>query len=491
MVDLLLVDVWGGPNYYPSLSIGYVASAARKAGFTCRIITPNLISDFSVEKFKHILTHEQPVFAGFAGYTMEMFNTYKLMKAVKEWNSFCKVILGGAHANALGEQVFSECAAVDVAFVFAEGEEGIVEYLKAKGDATDVKGTIYRSKDGGVVKNGSREFSKDIDLIAHPARDAYHHDEYHDVEIGGDSNFLEKPIHILVSSRGCPYRCVFCVKSFGVMSRRHSVSYVLDEIREIRGKHGGRELFFIDDLFAVNKKWVLEFCSALQKEGLVMPWKCLVRVDTVDEEMLRAMKNAGCHTASFGIETGNIEVMKWMRKGITLDQARRTIKIAKKVGINQELYFIIGHRVDSEKTINETIEFARELNGDFPRFFIFSPYPGSEVYESLPDDLKEPYWLEGTAEELRSSGNTSICAVSPERLNQLWHKAHDRAYSQLRYVTENVVPSFLENPFRRGWIRKLTNFVGFGVLRAHRLVYRREGQGLLEAVLKEWPKAFF
>ncbi len=131
------------------------------------------------------------------------------------------------------------------------------------------------------------------------------------------------------------------------------------------------------------------------------------------------------------------------------------------------------------------------MNGDFPRFFIFSPYPGSEVYEKLPKELKCEYWLGETAEDLRASGNTSICEVPPERLNDLWHKAHNRAYSQLRYFTENIVPSFLERPLHRGWIRKLTNFIGYGVLRVHRIVQRKKGQSLLGAALHEWPKAFF
>lgn len=487
----MLVDVWGGPNYYPSLSIGYLAASVRKAGFSCRIITPNQISNFSAEKFGEIMQKERPAFVGFAGYTMEIFSTYKLMKKAKETNPVCKVILGGAHANALKEEVFSECDAIDIAFVFAEGEEGIVEYLKSGGNGGGIKGTMYRANDGSIVKNPGREFSKDIDSLAHPSRDAYHHDEYHDIDVGGDSNYLAKPIHILVSSRGCPFNCNFCVKSFGVMSRRHSIQYVLDEIREIRDKHGGKELYFIDDLFSASKKWVLDFCEAMQREKLVMPWKCLVRVDTVDEETLRAMKKAGCHTASFGIETGNMDVMKWMHKGITLDQARKTIALARQVGINREAYFIVGHQIDTEETINQTIEFARELNADFPRFFIFSPYPGSEVYENLPEELKCKYWLEETAEQLRSVGNTSICKVPEDRLNDLWHRAHDRAYSQVRYFTENVVPTFLENPLGRGWIRKLTNFIGYGVLRVHRIVQRKQGQSLPDAVLHEWPKAFF
>lgn len=469
MVDLLLVDVWGGPNYYPSLSLGYLAAASRKAGFSVRIITPNQISDFSEEKFFEILKKERPEVVGFAAYTMEIFNTYKLVKIVKKWNRKCKVILGGAHVNALGRKVFFECNEIDAAFVHSEGEDGIVEYLRKK-SGRGVKGVYYRSG-RRIIENPPKDFTKNLDLIPHPARDAYHKDEYHDLEPGGDSNYLRKPIHILVSSRGCPYNCNFCCKSFGVMSRRHSVDYVLEEIRDIRAQ-GGRELYFIDDLFAVNKKWVLELCKRMEEENLVMPWKCLCRVDTVDEEMLAAMKRAGCHTVAFGIETGNEGIMKWIRKGITKEQARKTFRIAKDVGLNIEAYFIIGHRIDTEETIRETIEFARELNADFPRFFIFSPYPGSEVYAGLPKELKREYWLDGVEANLRSTKPISICSVPEERLIELWHLAHDRAYGQIRYLTENVVRSFLRNPFSRSWFKKLINFVGYGVLKLHSRIYK-------------------
>jgi radical SAM superfamily enzyme YgiQ (UPF0313 family) len=449
MSQILFVDVWGGVAMYPSLSIGYLSSVAKQEGYSSKIICPVAIKNFSVSLFEKILKKEKPKIVAFTLFTTQVFNAYKLIKVAKKFGS--KIIAGGPHVSALGgKEVIKECPEIDHVFI-REAEKTFATFLKSK-----INKQIIENKD----------FIEDLDSIPFPDRSGYFQGQW-----TYDSNYLYLPIHILIASRGCPYQCNFCFKdSLGYKYRQRSVENVLKECEEIK-RLGGKELMFIDDLFAFDKTWIINFCKEKIKRKIDLPFKCLGRADRLNDEMLYWLSKAGCHTLSIGVETGNEEVLKWVNKGMTLKQIEEMVPKIHKNGINVEAYFIIGHRIDTEKTINETIEFARKINADFPRFFIFSPYPGSKIWKELPEEMKEKYWLKGIESDLRSTKPISICSVSPERLNELWHKAHDRAYSNPRYIF-NILRSFKQNPFHRSWIKKTINFVGGGILKLHKYIYK-------------------
>jgi anaerobic magnesium-protoporphyrin IX monomethyl ester cyclase len=447
MVDILFVDVWGGVPMYPSLSIGYLSSIAKQEGFTTKIISPNVIPFFSEESFAKILSKEDPKYCAYTLFTTQVFNAYKLIRLSKKHG--CINLVGGPHVSSLGaKEVLKECSEIDYLFL-KESEETFRKFLKGK-----IKKKIIEMEN----------FIENIDSLPFPDRDGYLSEGW-----VYDSNYIKKPIHLLISSRGCPYNCNFCFKeTFGRKYRQRSVDNVLEECMQIQ-RMGGKELYFIDDLFAFNKNWVIEFCKEKIKRKINLPFKCLGRVDRLDKETLRWMKKAGCHTIAIGVESGDQKVIDWIMKGITLSQVKNIVEMIHNEGINVESYFIIGHRIDTVKTIEKTIEFAREINTDFPRFFLFSPYPGSRVWDELPEEFKEKYWVRGIESDLRTSNPISICKLPPEKLVSLWHKAHDRAYSNPAYLL-NVFREFKLNPFNRMWIKKLSNFVGGGVLKLHRFV---------------------
>ncbi len=449
MENILFVDVWGGEPMYPSLSIAYLSSIAKQEGFSTKIISPNVIPNFCEDIFQRILDKEKPKYCCFTLFTTQVFNAYKLIKLAKK--SGCIIVTGGPHISSLGaKEVEKECKEIDYLFV-KESEETFRDFLKGK----------IKKK---VIDAG--KFIEDIDKLPFPDRSAYLSGKW-----AYDSNYVKLPIHILISSRGCPYCCNFCFKdTFGVRYRQRSIQNVLDECKEIM-KLGGKELYFIDDLFAFDKKWVIELCKEKIRQGINLPFKCLGRVDRLDEETLRWLKKAGCHTIAVGIESGDQEMVNWIRKGINLKDVKPKVDLMHKCGINVESYFIIGHRIDTKETIEKTIRFARYINTDFPRFFIFSPYPGSEVWKNLPENLKEKYWLRGIESDLRSTEPVSICELKPEELVEYWHTAHDVAYSNPKYFF-NITRSFFDNPFNRIWVKKTINFVGGGILKMHRRIYK-------------------
>lgn len=444
MVDILFVDVWGGVPMYPSLSIGYLSSIAKQEGLKTKIISPNIIHNFSENKFAEIIQKEKPKYCAFTTFTTQVFNTYRLIRIAKKFG--CTILVGGPHVSSLGaKEVSKECPEADYLFV-KESEKTFRDFLRKK----------PKKK---IIEMG--DFVKDIDVLPFPDRSAYR-------EKGWvfDSESIKKPIHILISSRGCPYQCNFCFKdTFGFRHRQRSIKNVLDECEEII-KLGGKELYFIDDLFAFNKKWTIDFCKEKIKRKINLPFKCLGRVDRLDKDVLKWLKKAGCHTIAVGVESGDQDVINWVGKNITLQQVKDAVKDMHDAGMNVESYFIIGHRIDTRETIHKTIEFAREINTDFPRFFLFSPYPGSKVWRELPEKLKEKYWLRGIESELRTSNPISICELEPKELVSLWHKAHDKVYSNMGYLL-NVIRDFRQNPFNRIWIKKLANFIGGGILKLH------------------------
>jgi len=150
--------------------------------------------------------------------------------------------------------------------------------------------------------------------------------------------------------------------------------------------------------------------------------------------VLKRLKDVKLFRASFGVESGNHKVIDYIGKKIKKEQVKEAIKLAHKVGLNVEAYFIVGHSIDTHETIKNTIEFARDINADFPRFFIFSPYPGSRVYDEELADKYKRYWLNESRPGLRSTEPISMCSVSVKDLVEYWHQAHERAYSNPAYI---------------------------------------------------------
>jgi anaerobic magnesium-protoporphyrin IX monomethyl ester cyclase len=192
-----------------------------------------------------------------------------------------------------------------------------------------------------------------------------------------------------MTSRGCPGQCTYCCTKqlFGLRYRTRSVNNIVEEIEFVIKKFGAREIHIWDDNFAVNKKQLLEFCKKIKEKGIhkkvVFAVPQGLRVDQVDEEILRALKSINVYSVGFGVESGNQKILDLCKKGTTLEQSRRAIKMAKKIGLEVWAFFIFGLYGDTEETMRQTIDFAKELDPDFAKFLILKPFPGTEIFEQL------------------------------------------------------------------------------------------------------------
>lgn len=367
--------------YFP-LGLGYLASYLMKNNNTdVRLLDMNA-TRLDYKEVAEIIKKENPAIIGITCVTPNFSEAVSIAKMCKEICN-AKIILGGAHASALQENILDKYEQFDIA-VIGEGEITLSEICSninnIDEEISNIKGIIYR-RDKKVLKTPARQFELNIDKFPFPARhladqNLYRPQSY--LDIGEKSSTI-------ITSRGCPYKCTFCAGHLtcGNVFRAHSAEYVISEITELTTKYGVRYLIIHDDTFTFDKKRTAKICEMIIDINLGVKWFCLTRVNDVNAELLKLMKKAGCIGLHYGIESGDSEILRSYKKGITLDMASSILNETNKLGIRSHISFIIGNKNETKDSIEKTISFAKELKPTFAFFNILTPYPGTEVYQNL------------------------------------------------------------------------------------------------------------
>lgn len=267
--------------------------------------------------------------------------------------------------------------------LFGEAEtiiNDLLTELRRRGNAGLTPGVIAR-REGLFMRHRERKFDADLDRLPFPARDLLRNDLYVRPDTG-------EPQATIQTARGCPSRCVFCLTPAisGQKVRQRSAGNVVDEIEQCVNEFGIRNFFFKADTFTMNKRYVIDICREILKRGLDIQWVANSRVDTIDSERLEWMKRAGCWLVAFGLESGDDEILRHMKKDATCEDARRAVKLVKSHGLSVFGFFMIGLPWDTEMTVQRTLDFAVELDCDFVELHIATPYEGTELYE-IADEL--------------------------------------------------------------------------------------------------------
>ncbi|MEW6285717.1 MAG: radical SAM protein [Chloroflexota bacterium] len=236
-----------------------------------------------------------------------------------------------------------------------------------------IKGIAWR-KGGEIILNPPRPFIADLDDMPIPMHELLPLQKYR-------MPYIKGPFTFIVTSRGCPAGCTYCIKhvSYQYSTRIRSPKLIMEELWQLK-KLGINNIHMYADLFTVNRDQVIELCKLMIEENIQIKWTCNSRVDFVDEEMLTLMGKAGCRLISWGIESGNEQILKHARKGAYPDKAERALRWAKKAGIMNWGYFIIGLPGETEETIRQTIDFAKKLPLDIALFHVAAPYPGTPFF---------------------------------------------------------------------------------------------------------------
>jgi anaerobic magnesium-protoporphyrin IX monomethyl ester cyclase len=366
---------------YPCLGLAYISAVLKANGFEVLVIDASF-DGLSFNQVAARIMEFKPVILGFTAMTHEIVHVAEVAKKLKEKLPIAITVIGGAHATVAPFQTLTEFPVFDIA-VIGEGEETFKEIIKALDEncndihhltetisperLTLIRGIAWRS--GQKVKiNEKRPFISELDLLPFPNYD-----------------HLTRKIHVypLFSSRGCPNNCLFCCRIMGNKIRVRSPKNVVDEIKYALERFMPEKFDFADETFTFPKERSIEICDLIINQGLnqKIKWKAQSRVTLVNQKLFEKMKQAGCIAVDFGVESGNSETLKTIRKGITLDDALKAVQAAKKAGLKTGSYFILGHPYETMASALDTVNFASKLNTDSVSFGIMVPYPGTEVCE--------------------------------------------------------------------------------------------------------------
>ena len=226
---------------------------------------------------------------------------------------------------------------------------------------------------------------ENLDSIPLPSRDLFDNEGY----IQYYKKSRNPAVTSIITSRGCPFACDFCSHPiFGSSFRERSPSNIVDEVEQVLSL-GYKRVFFQDDCFTLTKKRVIQFCDEVDRRGLKFGWECLSRVDNMDVETAKRMREAGCYQVFFGLESGNERVLKIMNKSATPDQGRRAVEAAHLAGLKTGAFFIFGYPGDDDESMLETLQFASHLPLDYLGFTLPYPIPGTPLYERVKTRMME------------------------------------------------------------------------------------------------------
>ncbi len=302
----------------------------------------------------------------------------------------CRLLVAGGPLPTCEPEPFLEHFDV---VVRGEAEQTMQELLKAfetGSDFSTVSGIAYHTGKEGEQKtvfNADRPFTKDLDNIPFPRRELLPNADY--IRYGKKKYGFSTTT--VMSTRGCPYRCEFCSNViFGGTYRERSPENVVDEIEEAL-KLGYDRISFADDVFTMKRGRVFKVCQEIQRRGLHFSWECLGRVDALDAATYLEMKKAGCSRIFFGIESGNDQILKLMKKQITKEEARQAVEAAHQAGLEVGAFFILFYPGDTNETVLETLHFTTQLPLDYLGLTMPYPLPGTALYDRVKDRITRPW----------------------------------------------------------------------------------------------------
>lgn len=369
------------------LGLAYIAANLEKYGYPVKILDcPALnigIKDLETELKKDNY--------GIIGLTMltPMYSKVKQSaEIIKRILPESKIIAGGAHATALPKETLNDIKPIDFICI-GEGENTMAELAEAleHNKPTDqIAGLAYR-KNGEIAITRPREFEKNLDNFPPPARHLLPMEKY-TLTTSRTKGIGYCPT--LIVARGCPFNCSYCSHPFGRTFRHHSIKRIIDEIKELMDKYNIDQMNMEADTLTANKDFLMELCAEMERSGIgkKIKWTCESRVDTIDEEMLIAMKKAGCWQISYGVETGTQRLLDFINKGEKLEQFERIFKLTKKMGIAIRGFFMLGLPTETREESLQTIAFAKKLDPLWAQFTVAVPYPGTPLFEMLKTQNK-------------------------------------------------------------------------------------------------------
>ncbi len=396
------------PHYLPfPFFLAYSAALLLKEGFEVEVID-GVALDISIDVFKRMVDEINPDIILFETTTPTIDYDLGLVKAIKK-KERPVVILTGTHVTVYSQSLMEEVKEIDY-IILGEYEQTFLQLAKRIREgsgAAGLKGLSYR-ENGKVICTGPSPAIEPLDSLPFPARHLFPKNDRQNIHVYWDGFCQNRPALQAHASRGCPYRCSFCLWNQVVYNngryRMFSPSRVVDEMEELIKKYKAKEIYFDDDDFTVNKKHVLSVCREIEKRNLNVKWSCMGDAINLDGELIESMASAGCIGIKFGVESGSPEILARLGKPVDLDRVKDVVKRCNDHGIKTHATFTLGFLEETPETLKETYLFAKSLNVSSIQVSICTPFPGTRLFEEAGEKgfLKDAEWscFDGKAKEI-------------------------------------------------------------------------------------------
>ncbi len=421
-------------GYNPPIGLLYVAAAARDAGHEVTVLDAHL-GDIDYRRIALAVRELAPEVVGIQTLTFTLLDVLGVVAAIKRQAPGVKLVLGGPHVWLYPEES-ARLPGVDYCLL-GEGERTfplLLRVLSGKGALAQVPGLAWLEKDEYRF-TGYPDLIANIDELSHPARELTPYHRYHSLIVS------RRPVTLLITSRGCPYLCTYCYRPhLGKKFRARSAANVVDEIKECVTM-GIREFLFYDDTFDVERERVLEISRLLKKQALDIGFDVRVRTDHMDEEVLKALKEAGCQRIHYGVEAADERTLRRLKKGIDLKRVPEIFELTHRLGLTTLAYFMIGSPGETREMIEGTIDYALRLDSDYVHFSVTTPFPGTELYATgLKEGIfKKDVWLD-FARRPRPDFTPPLWEekLSGQELGELLSQAYRRFYLRPAYMWKRL-----------------------------------------------------
>lgn len=395
-------------HYRPPMALLYLAGHLQRNKLSVKIIDITLKEVIRDSSFLKALPQKldnieskiiqqvkklQPKIIGITCYTPEYQEVLKMAQKVKVINPKLKIVVGGIHPTLYPEELLLEKNTPIDYEVIGEGEETFLELcqflLHQKNiQLKNINGIAFSKKEK-VIKTLPRPLNNNLDQISHPAYNLIDMEYYTQASPYAIRGCFLRSFYLL-ATRGCPSTCTFCVakklRQFnggGCYTRVRSAKSLIKEIKFLRQNYHIDSFYFIDDLFTINHDNVTEFCRLLKKEKLNLLWGCSSKVSTLNIDLLKLMANSGCIQIDFGVERGSNQALILVQKGINIEMVKKIFKLCHQFHIRTFANFLVNLPKESKKDLNDIVKLANELKSEINSFNVFTPYPGTEIYDQM------------------------------------------------------------------------------------------------------------
>ena len=417
----------------PSLGIGYMSAVIEENGFDVDVLDASAL-ELSYDEIGEEILERNPDIVSISALTPTIGVALDTADKVKQVKPDTVVVLGGYHPTFEYQTLLKEEKNVDV-IVRGEGEYTFLELVKAINngdDLADVEGLAFNDeKTNELVVTPDRPIIEDLDELPFPAFHLFPMEKYRILN-------MTTNVATIITTRGCPMQCSFCSSAslHGKKLRRRSYMNVVDEIEHRLKEENIDTIGFMDDTFTLDKKFVYDFCREIKNRDLKFWWGCTSRVDTLNEDLLETMKDAGCITLFIGVESADQQTLDKMNKNITVEKTKNAFELTRKVGIRTIASCVIGMPEDTKESIQRTIKYVHDLNPNYALFSLATPYPGTRFYnETFKKNLIA---IEDWSKYTLMNPVLKTVDCSQKELRKIQAKAYIRFYLRPIYLIRQV-----------------------------------------------------